>query len=51
MLEQNILPWLTKKTAKYVIALESLGKFPDELMTSYFDEAEEVHKQTVAEEK
>ena len=45
------MPWLTKKTAKFVVALETLGKFPDELMMSYFDEAEEIHKRTVAEEK
>eukprot|EP00347_Sterkiella_histriomuscorum_P006020 403354377 len=51
VLEQNVFPWLTKKTAKFVLALETLGKFPDELMMSYFDESEEQHKITVEQEK
>ena len=43
VLEQNVLPWLTKKVAKFVVSLETTGKFPDEIMMSYFDEAEEIH--------
>lgn len=51
VLEQNVLPWLTKKVAKFVVSLETTGRFPDELMMSYFEEAEQIHSQTVAEEK
>jgi hypothetical protein len=39
-----VFPWLTKKTAKFVVALETMDKFPDEFMMSYFDEAEDIHK-------
>jgi hypothetical protein len=31
--------------------LDETGKFPDEVMMSYFVEAEDIHSKTVAEEK
>jgi hypothetical protein len=51
VLEENILPWLTKKVMLFVKEIDELNKFPDELMGSYFEENERIHKDTVKAEK
>ncbi len=45
------MPWLTAHVENFVHSLEETGKFPDEIMMSYFEEAEATHIQTVQTEK
>jgi hypothetical protein len=51
VMEQEILPWLFSNVQEFVHALDTTGKFPDELMMAYFDEAEATHKETVEQER
>lgn len=51
VLEQNVLPWLTKKTAKFVQQMDSMDALPNEFVSSFFDQVEEDHRQTVQAEK
>lgn len=51
VLEQEILPWLFTNVQEFVHSLDTTGKFPDELVMTYFDEAEAIHKETVEQER
>lgn len=51
VMEQEILPWLFGKVENFVHSIDVTGKFPDELVVTYFDEAEAVHRETVEAER
>lgn len=51
VMEQDVMPWLYGNVEKLVHSLDVTGKFPDEIMMYYFDEAEQVHRDTVERER
>lgn len=40
VMEQDVLPWLYQHVDNFVHSLDTIGKFPDEIMMYYFDETE-----------